>query len=283
MVNTNAFSARFVADVFETIAPLDSGIEGDQLGFQYGDPAQIVTGIGCCWNVHTGSIQAAAEQGINMLICHEAIWLSSQTSPWYDGPTADEIACNRLRREALDRHGIVVYRSHSNWDALVADGVADQAVAALGIPGLREAARQKFFSVSELPGPMTVAALQAAAETGLGTSQSRLFGDPAKRIRRFAFLIGGFGENQLHMPQAARDMGAEALIIGEMSEFIVIAALEMGMPVIETLHSVSESPAIRRQAEMLADRFPSLPVAYVPSGAPALADRRSTGHHTDAE
>ncbi len=72
------------------------------------------------------------------------------------------------------------------------------------------------------------------------------------------------------MPQAARDLGAEALIIGEMSELIVIAALEMGLPVIETLHSVSESPAIRRQAVLLAERLPGVPVRFVPSGAPAL-------------
>ena len=39
------------------------------------------------------------------------------------------------------------------------------------------------------------------------------------------------------MLQAAWEMGAEAIILGEMSEFIVIASLEMGMPVIESLHS----------------------------------------------
>lgn len=266
-------TARAVADVFEALAPLDSGVPDDELGFVYGDPAQRVSGIGCCWNVHTGSIAEAAAQGLNMLICHESIWLPGQTSPWYEGPAADDIAANRLRREALERHGMVVYRSHSNWDALPGDGVADQAVAALGIEGLTTVARQKFFSVSELPAPMTVAGLQAVAEAGLGFTPTRLFGDDSKIVRRFAFLIGGFGENQWHMPQAARDLGAEALIIGEMSEFIVMAALEMGMPVIETLHSVSESPAIRRQAEMLAARFPELPVRYVPSGAPALARR----------
>jgi putative NIF3 family GTP cyclohydrolase 1 type 2 len=98
-----------------------------------------------------------------------------------------------------------------------------------------------------------------------------LFGDPEKRIRRFAFLIGGFGENQWHMPQAARDLGAEAIIIGEMSEFIVIGCLEMGMPVIETLHSVSEIPGIRAQARVIAGRFPGLRVEYVPSGAMSWA------------
>ena len=263
-------TARDIAGVFEQVAPLDSGMVGDELGFIYGDPDREVSGLGCCWNVHTGSIKAAVAQGLDMLICHEAIWLQPQTSPWYDGPAADEIECNRRRRELLDRHGLVVYRSHSNWDALVDDGVADQAVAALGVDGLREVARQKYFSVSELPESMMVSELRVVAERGLGYGASRLFGDPEKRVRRFAFLIGGFGENQLHMPQAAWQLGAEALIIGEMSEFIVMAALEMGMPVIETLHSVSESPAIRRQAAILAERFPRLPVRYIPSGALSL-------------
>ena len=72
------------------------------------------------------------------------------------------------------------------------------------------------------------------------------------------------------MPQAARDMGAEAIIIGEMSEFIVIACLEMGIPVIESLHSVSEIPAIRRQAIVLSERLPDLHVRYVSSGAMAF-------------
>jgi putative NIF3 family GTP cyclohydrolase 1 type 2 len=263
-------TARDVASIFEMIAPLDSGIAGDELGFIYGDPDRQIRGVACLWNVHIGSIHAAVALGLDMLICHEGIWLPPQQSPWYDGPRADEIASNRMRRELLDLHGMVVYRSHSNWDALHGDGVADQAVAALGIAGLREVARQRFFTVNELPEVTTVAALRDVVAARLGFDGCRLFGDGEKLIRRFAFLIGGFGENQLHMPQAARDLGAQALVIGEMSEFILVAALEMGLPVIETLHSISESPAIRRQAAMLSERLPGLPVHFVPSGAPAL-------------
>ena len=88
-----------------------------------------------------------------------------------------------------------------------------------------------------------------------------------KVVRQFSFLIGGFGENQWHMPQAARDLGAEALIIGEMSEFIAVAAMAMGMTVIETLHSASEMPSIRRQAQVLGERLAGLKVFFVGSGA----------------
>lgn len=258
-----------VAQALEAIAPREIGIEGDELGFVFGDPAREVRGVACVWNVQTHSIRAAVAQGLSLLLCHEGLWLPAQTSPWYEGPAEAEIFSNRARRELLERHGLTVYRSHSNWDALRGDGVPDRAVAALGWGDLKEVARQKFFSVQETPAAVSVAELQARVANGLGFSAARIFGDREKRVRRFAVLIGGFGENQWHMPQAARDLGAEAIVIGEMSEFIVIACLEMGLPVIETLHSVSEIPAIRRQAELLAERLPGIPVRYVPSGAAA--------------
>jgi len=267
--------AREIARIFETLAPLESGIPGDQLGFIYGDPDREIHGVACMWQANVASLREAVGQGLDMVICHEALWLPPQQSPWYDGPAEGAIETNRLRRELLDRHGVVVYRSHSNWDALVADGVPDQAVAALRIDGLREVARQRFFAVDELPAPLSVRELRDAAAHGLDFADCRIFGDPAQRIQRFAFLIGGFGENQLHMAQAARDLGAEAIIIGEMSEFIVVAALEMGLPVIETLHSASESPAIRRQAELLSERLPDLPVRYIGSGALAFCPATS--------
>ena len=257
-------TAREIADIFESIAPIASGIPGDELGCVFGDPHADVRAIACLWQCHAPSIQAAARAGANLLICHETIFLPAQTSPWYDGPK--EIASNRIRRELLEQHGVTVYRSHSNWDALPIDGVPDQAVAALAIDGLQVVGQQKFFKVHRLPKPMTVADLAERVDEGLHLSP-RVFGDPRKRIQQFAFLIGGFGENQWHMPQAARELGAEAIIIGEMSEFIVSAALEMDLPVIETLHSVSESPAIYRQAQMLAARLPDVPVYFVASGA----------------
>jgi putative NIF3 family GTP cyclohydrolase 1 type 2 len=264
------YSARDIAHVFEQIAPIELGNPGDQLGFIYGSPDTPVSGIGCLWNIHRKSLEVAVENELNMLICHEQIWLKPQTTPWYNGPTENQIRPNQMRRELLDKHRIVVYRSHSNWDALPVDGVADQAVAALGIPNLKAVDEQKYFKVLEFHEPMTVTALMSQVEQGLGFHACRVFGDPMKKVSRFSFLIGGFGGNQHHMPQAAAEMGAEAIIIGEMDEFIVIGALEQGIPVIETLHSVSESPAIRRQAQILAKRFPDLKLMYIPSGALAF-------------
>jgi putative NIF3 family GTP cyclohydrolase 1 type 2 len=266
------YKATDIAQIFEQIAPIESGISGDELGFIYGDPETQVKGLACIWNLHAQSIAAAVRQNANMIICHEGIWSREQTSNWYEGPGSPEIHANTVRKQLLDDNQLVVYRSHSNWDALQGDGVPDQAVSALGIEGLEVEAEQKYFKVHRMPNEMSVEALSERVQEGLSFNACRVFGDRTKRIHKFAFLIGGFGENQFHMPQAARDMGAEAIIIGEMSEFIVIACLEMGLPVIESLHSASEIPAIKRQAALLSEKLTDLPVHYIPSGALSYAN-----------
>jgi hypothetical protein len=40
-------TAREVAMAFERIAPLESGVPGDELGFIFGNPDRIVRGVGC--------------------------------------------------------------------------------------------------------------------------------------------------------------------------------------------------------------------------------------------
>lgn len=262
--------AHEIARVFEETAPLETGNTGDELGFVFGDQEQSVRAIGCLWHVDAQSINACIERNINMIITHEGIFLPEQNGNWYDGPDKDNIHANILRERLLSQHQMVVYRSHSNWDALPVDGVPDQAVLSLGIKGLQELSRQKYFSVQEIPDAMSVGNLKERVEAGTEFPFCRIYGDSEKTIKRFAFLVGGFGSNQYHMPQVARDMGAEAVIIGEMLEVIVIACLEMGMPVIESLHSASEIPAIKRQADILAERFSQLPVHYIHSGAMAF-------------
>src|SRR5687767_10151289 len=97
MTGKTGYTARDVAAALEAIAPLDSGIAGDELGFVYGDPDVRVSGLACLWQVESRSIGLAAACGANLLICHESIWLPRQTSSWYDGPDAAGIHVNANR------------------------------------------------------------------------------------------------------------------------------------------------------------------------------------------
>ena len=135
-------NAREIAAIFETIAPLDSGVPGDELGFVWGSPETEIKGVGCAWCLHTESIRCCVQRGLNMIVCHEGLWLPTQDSPWYEGPDEPGILPNRMRRELLEKHGLVVYRSHSNWDGLPRDGIADSAADCLGLKGLRKVSRK---------------------------------------------------------------------------------------------------------------------------------------------
>jgi len=49
------YKAKDIAKVFEEIAPVETGISGDELGFVYGDPETQVTGLACLWNIQVQS------------------------------------------------------------------------------------------------------------------------------------------------------------------------------------------------------------------------------------
>jgi len=40
-----------IAKTFEEIAPLDSGVPDDELGFVWGSPETEISGVGCMWCV----------------------------------------------------------------------------------------------------------------------------------------------------------------------------------------------------------------------------------------
>jgi putative NIF3 family GTP cyclohydrolase 1 type 2 len=268
------YSAQQVADALESIAPQSSGVAGDQLGFIFGDARADVTGVACVWSVDTQSISRAVKKNSNLMITHEHPWIPNQKSEWLvtdDG----EPEVNRLRRQMLQDHGMTVYRCHSNWDALPKDGVPDQAVAALGIPNLKLIYSEKFFRVHELPNPINVREFKDSIEKSLGYGDCKIYGNSAKTIRKFIFYIGGFGVNQFKLGEIAKKHGADVVILGEKKELVMLPTLDLGIPVIETLHSVSEIPAIRRQAEMLSERLKGLNVEYIPSGATAFSNSES--------
>ena len=79
------------AELFESIAPVDSGVPGDELGFVFGNPEVEIRGIGCVWSVQASSIAACAEKGINLIVTHERLWLPKQESNWYECPPEHEL------------------------------------------------------------------------------------------------------------------------------------------------------------------------------------------------
>ena len=263
MTDRAILRARDVAAYIEQLAPLDSGIPRDDNGFNYGDPDQAVRGIGVTWMPTTRALEEAARADLNLLVVHEAWWIDEQRSPWYRELPEWSKPVNLARLRVLVQHGMALYRCHSNWDARPGDGVADQIGPALGWE--REVARGRFVRVFEIE-PVTLAALASSVKTCLELPAVRVFGELDRKVRFVAPLIGGFGGNQMSIPEEAHRLGAQVVVAGDLVEYVNVHALELGLGVIETLHSATENPAMRRLAELLRDRFPTVPVQYIESG-----------------
>ena len=88
-------------------------------------------------------------------------------------------------------------------------------------------AKTKFTRVYEI---VPTSLKQLAEEVGQNLNcVTRYFGDGEKTIAKVSPLIGGFGGNQVNMPEMVWRMGTEAIILGDMIEYIAINALELGL------------------------------------------------------
>jgi len=256
--------AKEISSFIEELAPMESAIPGDDNGYIFGDPNVEVSGVGVTWMPNTPAIKKAVDKGLNMMVVHESLFFPEQKSPWYEESKMWVKLVNRKRIKLLLDNRICVYRCHSNWDACPKYGVVDAIGEKFGFS--KEVARAKFSRVYKID-PISLADLAETVRRRLDIPSVRFIGDPKMIITKVAPLIGGFGGNQFNMPEEAWSMGAEAVILGDMVEYIAIHARELGLAVIETLHSATENPGMLSLARLLAERFPLIKVAFIDSSA----------------
>ena len=94
------YKAKDIAKVFEEIAPVETGISGDELGFVYGNPETQVTGLACVWNIHVQSLQSCVEQNANMALSIADYGYVLQTGKIVLEDTAENLLNNKMMREA---------------------------------------------------------------------------------------------------------------------------------------------------------------------------------------
>ncbi len=260
-----------VSAYLDEICPASMGLATDSLGYLHGDGQDECTGVLCCWRPVSPVVEKAAREHLNLLVVHEALWVNEQKSGWYEDTPAEQKISNQRRRQALEKGKLHVFRLHSNWDAYPKDGVPDQFGALLDLGP--EVGRGKFTRVYEMVQPKSLGALVEHINALEGHPAARLLGAPADRkVQKVGIMSGGFGGNQNNMPEEVQRLGGDVVIVGDLVETTALNAAEIGVATIETLHSFTEEPAIRRQADMITQRFPDLRVEYVVSGIRAWED-----------
>lgn len=250
--------AKEIGSFIESLAP---GI-GDEEGFRFGDPDTQITGVLVCWMATVDAIEAAAEGGCGLIVCHEEL-----TFP-YEFRDSQAIRYlwwrpNARRLSLLGKHGIVVYRAHGMLDRYC---ILDEFGKLLGLP--EPVVKEGYTRVYEIQ-PVTVRDLAEQVRTRTALPCVRVSGDLDATISRVGLPWGGLGLSlNTSFLQNLLTYNPHVLIAGETDDYGMRFVLDSGVSIIETSHATSENPGLERFARDLKHQFPDLRVLFYANPVP---------------
>ena len=252
--------AREIADLFEEVAPVESGLQSDRdrrvLGFRFGNPENEVTGIGVAWFLAMEVIEKAVNRGLNMLLIHEPGLFYENSAPWHTTLLPDTNPVNLKKKQLLIENNLCVYTAHSNWDLQKDVGNQPTFAKALGLT--REIRRDIAVGIYEIQ-PTRFSELIDNVKAATGLRRMRVQGDRDKLIRKVAVGFGNMG----FAVDAVIANNADAGIFGELGEFSFIAAREANVPLIETTHLISESIGFSNVVNVMREKLPRMKIEFL--------------------
>ena len=225
-----------------------------------GEPDRIVSGATVCWMATPEAIHAAGAKGHDLLIGHESLYYP------YDAPDADSLPpdweswpTNRQRRELLAAYDLTFLRLHASADEIcIFDDFAR--VLGLGNPTFAEGL-VKVYEIAPCP----LGELVDRVKTRLGMPAVRVSSVEGleRPVHRIGLPWGGLGLFvNVGYQQKLIDQGCDVLIAGESDNYGFRFAHELGIPMIETSHEISENPGLRHFAALLAEAFPDVAFGF---------------------
>ena len=226
-------------------------------GFLFGSGDGEVEGVLVSWMATVSAIRHAVENACNLIVCHEALTFFDYFARF--GATGREPwSADRPRLALLEENGISVLRAHSTVDPT---HVVPEFVRAIGLPpAIRKG---DVWSYHELP-RTTLRELVARVREGMHMRSLRVTGDPEMRMTRVGTMVGGLGLDR-HIDQWEKHLmplRVEVIVAGETNDFAQRFAVDAGLALIETCHSSSEEPGLKKLSDDLLEAFPGLKVLF---------------------
>ncbi|ASU78034.1 Nif3-like dinuclear metal center hexameric protein [Actinopolyspora erythraea] len=250
---------RDVLDVLETAYPPSFAESWDAVGLVCGDPDATVRRVLCCVDPVEETVEAAVEQGAQLLVSHHPLLLRG-----VHALPADDSKGRLLHR--LIRSGIGLYCAHTNADT-AKPGVSDALAARLGLTVTgplsphREGAETGLGRIGTLPEPEPFEEFVRRVAEALPTTSwgARGAGDPRRLVERVA-VCGGSGDSHLETAAAA---GVDAYVTADLrhhpaAEHLARADVPgVSVPnLVDVAHWASEWPWCEQAADILGGALP---------------------------
>lgn len=225
-----------------------------------GDRDREISGVTVCWMASPDAIRATGEAGHELLIGHESLFFP------YNAPKAPSLPqgwetwqTNRQRRELLETYNTTFLRLHSSVDEIcIFDDFAD--LLDLGKP----VATEGLVKIFEIP-PTPLRDLVGHVKTSLGMPTVRVSTADGMDdiVHRVGLPWGGLGLFvNVGYQQKLIEQGCDVFIAGESDNYGFRFSQEVGIPMIETSHEISENPGLRQFTEALQTAFPEVVFSF---------------------
>ena len=227
--------------------------------FKSGNPDEEITGIAVGWMSYDSALKQALELNCNMFVTHEPTYFNH-----HDHETeVFRLEYVRSKKKFIDESGLIILRCHDLWDQVLDIGIPDSWAKQLDFH--EPLAGENYYRVYDVMGRTAFdVAQQVARHTqALGQEAVQLIGPSDAKVTRVAIGTGAITPF-LHFVERYK---ADLAICSD-DGFVYwrdgALSIDMGIPVIIVNHAVSEIYGMKLLAEHLADKFPDVPVHFIP-------------------
>ncbi|MBU5462285.1 Nif3-like dinuclear metal center hexameric protein [Lachnoclostridium sp. MSJ-17] len=229
-----------IIDYFESFAPLNTAMDFDNCGLLVGDARLCVKKVLLTLDITAGVVDEAAELGCGLIISHHPVIFQP---------------IKRLGTQAvtylLAQKGIAALCMHTNLDLSESFGVNICLGQAAGLSDVKRAGCGDALFYGTLNEEITAHELARRIKDSLGCEGLR-YSEGRDKIRTVAVSSGAGGSDIF----AAAEIGADALVTGEIKHHEINAANALGIAVIDAGHFKSEDIVINPLKDRLSEKFP---------------------------
>jgi dinuclear metal center YbgI/SA1388 family protein len=221
------------------IAPEDTAMEWDAVGLQIGDPDRIITRVLIALDLTQTVVTEAVTGGYEIVVLHHPFIFKPIAQIRLDMPVGKMLT-------ALLTHGIAVLVAHTNLD-LAPQGVSQILAERLDLMDIRPLTESGLGRMGNLAEPMRLVAFADGVAAKLDSPHLRILGEPDQMVTRVA-VCGGSGGDLI----PAMDIcDLDVLVTGDIAYHDAMAAIEMGLSLIDAGHRETERPVLDHLATYL--------------------------------
>lgn len=255
--------AVMVSDVIDFLTA--QGIKREQTvdRLEFGSLDMEVKGVATTFLATQRVVERATELGVNLIISHEGIFFSH----WDKGEEFKSDPVYSEKRRVIEKSKVAIFRYHDYIHDHMPDVIMVGLLNQLNWDGL-EVKRERIASVVEIDAA-TLQQVIAHIKERLNIQYVRYMGDLAMPCRRIGILVGYRGQGDLTIDLIRRE-SLDLVIYGEGPEWetpeYIRDSIQQGRQraLVVLGHAESESPGMKYLAQYIQDRFPSIPVHFIP-------------------